>query len=96
VNVTPVINKAFISLQEKIMANDRMFLLHEPTGCFTCIAKSNLYGWYTPTHIDERINGLFDYIMDHYPDTDQNAYTMVFEDSDESDKCQHNIYDYRR
>ena len=62
------------------MANERMFLLHEPSGCYVPLGKRMGWGWYgTPEAIRERILKLFEMVESQEAEGDQDAFIVAFE-----------------
>ena len=48
------------------MANNRMFLVHRPSGMAVFLAKRMGYGWYSvPETIQDRLHTLFKMVEDH-------------------------------
>jgi len=62
------------------MANERMFLLHEPSGYYVYLAKRMGWGWYgVPDDVKQMIELLFDAIETQVAEGEQDAISLVFE-----------------
>ena len=67
------------------MANNRMFLMHRPSGLAVYLGKRMAWGWYgTPENIAENIKNLFDVSIDETcKPSDQDDFCIAMEDSSE-------------
>lgn len=60
------------------MANERMFLLHEPSGFYVPLGKRMGWGWYGPPEA-ERIQRLFDAVETQEAEGDQDCFVLAFD-----------------
>lgn len=60
------------------MANERMFLLHEPSGFYVPLGKRMGWGYYNAPK-GERIQRLFDMVESQEAYGDQDAFVVAFE-----------------
>lgn len=69
------------------MANNRMFLVHLPTGLAAGLAKRMGWGWYTASSVDQaqigrRIQRLFDVLEDRGYEDRQDDFAIALEDAE--------------
>lgn len=64
------------------MADNRMFLVHKPTGLGVCLGKRMDWGWYNPPSESE-MQHFFDYLKTH-PEGSQDDFVLLMEDCGES------------
>lgn len=65
-----------------MMANNRLWLVHRPTGAAVCLGKRMAHGWYmNRSDIDERI---MEFWEECWTDTleDQDDFALVLEDAE--------------
>ena len=61
------------------MANNRIFLVYEPTGRAVCLGKRMAWGWYgVLTDIGEKLQILYDHVREE--GSDQDAFRVVTRD----------------
>lgn len=64
------------------MANNRMYLLHRPTGKAVYLGKRMGYGWYgTPENVAERIEALFSIVEDGEYEGSQDDFCIALENA---------------
>ena len=62
------------------MANDRMFLLHEPSGYHVYIGKRMGWGWYgIPPAFQKTAQRLFDLVESQEAEGDQDSFVIALE-----------------
>jgi hypothetical protein len=62
------------------MANERMFLLHAPSGYYVRLGKRMGWGWYgVPQDIAQRIQRLYDLIETQEAEGDQDYLVVAFD-----------------
>ena len=62
------------------MANERIFLLHAPSGYYVPLGKRMAWGWYNvPKDAAERIQRLYDLIDSQEAQGDQDYIVVAFE-----------------
>lgn len=67
------------------MANNRMFLLHRPTGKAILLGKRMGWGWYgTPENVAERIEALFTSAENESYDGSQDDFCIALEDGSDA------------
>ena len=65
------------------MANERMFLLHEPSGFYVYLAKRMGWGWYgVPDALNEAMLALFDLVERQIAEGNQDQFVIAM-DGDE-------------
>lgn len=67
------------------MANNRMFLLHRPTGKSVLLGKRMGWGWYAvPENVKERIEALFAIVDGSEYEGSQDDFCVALEDAGEA------------
>ena len=62
------------------MANQRMFLVHVPSGCYVPLGKRMGWGWYdVPKDLSDRIQKLYKMIESQEAEGDQDDFVIAFE-----------------
>lgn len=62
------------------MADERMYLLHEPSGFNVYLGKRMGWGWYgVPDNLNERVQKLYDMVESQEAEGDQDAFIIAFE-----------------
>lgn len=65
------------------MANERMYLLHEPSGFYVPLGKRMGWGWYgVPVDIGFHIRSLYELVECQEAEGDQDAFVVAFEGDD--------------
>ena len=67
------------------MANNRMWLLHKPTGLAVMLGKRMAIGWYT--HNDPDMNKFFDAVGAADSEIQQDHFCLAMEDCREAPSC---------
>lgn len=73
------------------MANNRMFLVHRPSGLTVCLGKRMGSGWYKPP-TEEKMQAFYDAAEQHWVDTPGTGsslddFMLVLEDSTDAPMC---------
>lgn len=78
------------------MANNRLWLVHRPTGKSVFLGKRMAWGWYgAPEDIGAQLKALYDAI--EHSDTNQDDFLLAMEDADDAPSCTDNfIYEDHR
>ena len=65
------------------MANNRMLLVHVPTGLFICLGKRLTFGWYVPPNMDiaDNLEKLFNAVDNGSP-KEQDNFVLAMEDTE--------------
>ncbi len=65
------------------MANNRMFLIHKPTGIGVMLGKRMGWGWYSAPDA-ERLNAFYTYLSNDLPEEKQDDFILAMEDCSDS------------
>ena len=73
------------------MANERMYLLHEPSGYFVYLGKRMGWGWYdAPAYLRDNITKLYELIEYQIAEGNQDAFIICF---DNDQRLKHLVYE---
>jgi hypothetical protein len=64
------------------MANERMYLLHTPSGCYAYMAKRMGWGWYDTDDTAKDIEALFSRMGSGEMGSDQDAFVIAFDEDE--------------
>lgn len=65
------------------MANNRMFLIHKPSGLGVMLGKRMGWGWYNAPQ-QEKLNAFYEYLSDVRAEERQDDFVIAMEDCTES------------
>lgn len=69
-------------IREIIMANNRMFLLHKPSGKAIFLGKRLISGWYdVPERLSEKVQSLFDAAFEATGPDGEDDFCIALEDA---------------
>lgn len=69
------------------MANNRLWLVHRPTGAAVFLGKRMAWGWSGHVEENDAINNFFNFVQNADYEGDQDDFVLAIEDADGAPCC---------